>query len=134
MKLKDNCSLEEKLCKPISILKKSFDNTYKCESLLHISWPEYWSFSFSISLFNAYSGLISFRIDWFDLLAVQQTHKSLLQHCLKLWYNSEASSTRFFRVFTSRIKLQLPIVEALSLKYPFLIFLSHFLHTLHCVS
>ena len=51
------------------------------ESVLHIRWPKYWSFSFSISPSNVYSGLISFRIDWLDLLAVQGTLKSLLQHC-----------------------------------------------------
>ena len=50
------------------------------ESVLHIRWPKYWSFSFSISPPNEYSGSISFRIDWFDLLAVQGTLKSLLQH------------------------------------------------------
>ena len=50
------------------------------ESVLQIRWPKYWSFSFSISPSNEYSGLISFRIDWFDLLAVQGTLKSLLQH------------------------------------------------------
>ena len=50
------------------------------ESVLHIKWPKYWSFSFSISPTNEYSGLISFRIDWLDLLAVQGTLKSLLQH------------------------------------------------------
>ena len=50
------------------------------ESVLHIRWPKYWSFSFSISPSNDYSGLISFRIDWMDLLAVQGTLKSLLQH------------------------------------------------------
>ena len=50
------------------------------ESVLHIRWPKYWSFSFSISPFNEYSGLISFRMDWLDLLAVQGTLKSLLQH------------------------------------------------------
>ena len=50
------------------------------ESDLHIRWPKYWSFSFSISPSNEYSGLISFRMDWLDLLAVQGTHKSLLQH------------------------------------------------------
>ena len=50
------------------------------ESVLRIWWPKYWSFSFSISLSNEYSGLISFRIDWLDLLAVQVTLKSLLQH------------------------------------------------------
>ena len=50
------------------------------ESFLHIRWPKYWSFSFSISSSNEYSGLISFRIDWLNLLAVQGTFKSLLQH------------------------------------------------------
>ena len=50
------------------------------ESALCIRWPKYWSFSFTIGPFNEYSGLISFRIDWFDLLAVQGTRKSLLQH------------------------------------------------------
>ena len=50
------------------------------ESALHIRWPKYWSFSFSISLSSEYSGLISFRMDWLDLLAVQGTLKSLLQH------------------------------------------------------
>ena len=50
------------------------------ESVLHTRWPKYWSFSFSISHFNEYSGLISFWIDWFDLPAVQGTSKSLLQH------------------------------------------------------
>ena len=56
------------------------------ESVLHIRWPKYWSFSFSISLSNEYSGLISFSMDWLDLLAVQWTLKSLLQH-----HSSEAS-------------------------------------------
>ena len=56
------------------------------ESALHIMWPKYWSFSFSVSLSNEYSGLIFFRIDWFDLPAVQETLKSLLQH-----HNSETS-------------------------------------------
>ena len=53
---------------------------FSSESVLHIRWPKYWSFSFSISPSSEYSGLISFRIDWFDLLAVQGTLKSLLQH------------------------------------------------------
>ena len=53
---------------------------FSSDSVLHIRWPKYWSFSFSISLFNEYSGLISFRIDRLDLLAVQWTLKSLLQH------------------------------------------------------
>ena len=59
---------------------------FSTESVLHIMWPKYWSFSFNISPSNEYSGLISFRIDWFDLLTVQGTLKSLLQH-----YNSKAS-------------------------------------------
>ena len=50
------------------------------ESTLHMRWPKYWSFSFSISLSNEHPGLISFRMDWLDLLAVQGTPKSLLQH------------------------------------------------------
>ena len=53
---------------------------FSSESVLCIRWPKYWSFSFSISLSNEYSGLISFRMDWLDLLAVQGTLKSLLQH------------------------------------------------------
>ena len=53
---------------------------FSSESVLHISWPKYWSFSFSISPSNEYSGLISFRMDWLDLFAVQGTLKSLLQH------------------------------------------------------
>ena len=56
------------------------------ELVLHIRWPKYWSFSLSISPSNEYSGLISFRMDWFDLLAVQGTLKSLIQHhSLKAW-------------------------------------------------
>ena len=68
------------------------------ESVIRIRWPKYWSFSFTISPSNEYSGLISFRMDWFDLLTVQGTHKSLLQHHSSkasillrsafLWYNS----------------------------------------------
>ena len=59
------------------------------ESVLHIRWPKYWSFSFSISPSNEYSGLISFRMDWLDLLAVQGTFKSFLQH-----HSSKASILR----------------------------------------
>ena len=61
---------------------------FSSESALHIRWPKYWSFSFSINLSNEYSGLISFRIDWFDLLAIQGTLKSLLQH-----HSSKASKS-----------------------------------------
>ena len=70
------------LCHPLLLLPSIFPNirVFSNESALCIRWPKYWSFSFSISPSNEYSGLISFRIDWFDLLAVQGTLKSLLQH------------------------------------------------------
>ena len=70
------------LCRSILFLPSIFPSirVFSNESVLHIRWPKYWSFSFSISLSNEYSGLISFRIDWLDLLAVQGTFKSLLQH------------------------------------------------------
>ena len=70
------------LCCPLLFLPSIFPSIrdFSSELALHIQWPKYWSFSFSISPSNEYSGLISFRIDWFDLLAVQGTLKSLLQH------------------------------------------------------
>ena len=70
------------LCHPLFLLPSIFPSirVFSKESVLHIRWPKYWSFSFSISPSNEYSGLISFRMDWFDLLAVQGTLKSLLQH------------------------------------------------------
>ena len=70
------------LCSPLLLLPSVFPRTrvISNEPALHTKWPKYWNFSFSISPSNEYSGLISFRIDWFDLLAVQQTLKSLLQH------------------------------------------------------
>ena len=61
-------------------LNLSQHQVFSNESVLHIRWPKYWDFSFSISPFNEYSGLISFRMDWLDLLAVQGTLKILLQH------------------------------------------------------
>ena len=69
-------------CHPFSSCPQSFPASgfFSSESAIHIMWPKYWSFSFSISPFNEYSGLISFRIDWFDLLTVQGSLKSLLQH------------------------------------------------------
>ena len=69
--------------RPLLLLPLIFPSirVFSSESTLHLSWPEYWSFSFSISPFNEYSGLISFRMDWLDVLAVQGTLKSLLQHC-----------------------------------------------------
>ena len=70
------------LCRPLLLLPSVFPSirALSNELALHIRWTKYWSFSFSISPFNEYSGLISVRIDWFDLLAVPGTLKSLLQH------------------------------------------------------
>ena len=74
------------LCRPLLFLPSIFPSTrvFSNESVLRNRWPKYWSFSFSISPSNEYSGLISFRIDWLDLLVVQGTHRSLLQdHSLR---------------------------------------------------
>ena len=70
------------LCPPLFLLLSIFPSirVVSNESVLHIRWPKYWSFSFSISPSNEYSGLISSRMDWLDLLAVQGTLKSLFQH------------------------------------------------------
>ena len=69
------------LCHPLLLLPSIFPSirVFSYESVLHIRWPKDWSFSFSISPYNEYSGLISFRMDWLDLLAVQGTLKGLLQ-------------------------------------------------------
>ena len=76
------------LCHPLLILSLVFPSirVFSNESVLHIRWQKYWSLSFSISPSNEHSGLVSFRIDWFDLFAVQGTLKSLLQQ-----YSSKAS-------------------------------------------
>ena len=70
------------LCRLLLLLPSIFPSirVFSNESALHIRWPKYWSFSFNISPSNEHSGLISFRMDWLDLLAVQGTLKSLLQH------------------------------------------------------
>ena len=68
------------LCRPLLLLPSIFPSIRVSESALHIRWPKYWSFSFSISPSNEYSGFISFRMDWFGFLAVQGILKSLLQH------------------------------------------------------
>ena len=70
------------LCRPLLLLPSIFPSirVFSSESVLLLRWPNYWSFSYSISPSNEYSGLISFRTDWLDLLAVQGTLKSLLQH------------------------------------------------------
>ena len=76
------------LCRPLLLLPSIFPSirVFSDESVLHIRWPKYWSFSFNISPSNEHPGLISIRMDWLDLLAVQGTLKSLLQH-----HSSEAS-------------------------------------------
>ena len=71
---------------PLLLLPSVFPRVFSSESVLCIRWLKFWSFNFSISLSNEYSGLISFRMDWFDILAVQGTLKSLLKH-----YSSKAS-------------------------------------------
>ena len=83
------------LCHPFLILLSIFTSirVFSSESVLHIRWPKYWSFSFIISPSNKYSGLIFFRMDWLDLLAVQGTFKSLLQH------HSSKASIRWHSAF-----------------------------------
>ena len=80
------------LCHPLLLLPSIFPSirVISTESVLCIRWPKYWSFSFSNSPFNEYSGLVSFKVYWFDLLAVQGTLKSLLQH-----HSSKGSVLRF---------------------------------------
>ena len=95
------------LCCPL-LLPSSFPNirVFPNESALCIRWPKYWSFSFSISPSNKYSGLISFRMDWLDLLAVQGTLKSLLQH-----HSSKASTLRRSALFIVQLS-NLSITES----------------------
>ena len=88
------------LCRHLLLLPSILPSirVFSNESVLHIRWEKYWSFSFSISPSNEYSGLISFRIDWLDLLAVQGTLKSLLQH-----HSSKASILRRSTFFTVQL-------------------------------
>jgi len=91
------------LCHPLLLLPSVFPSIkdFSNESIIHIKWPKYWSFSFSISPSNEYSEWMSFRMDWFDLLAVPGTLKSLLQH-----HNSKASllwHSAFFMVQLSHL-------------------------------
>ena len=103
------------LCRPLLLLPpippsiRVFSN----ESTLHVRWPKYWSFSFSISPSNEYSGPISFRMDWLDLLAVQGTLKSLLQH-----HSSKASIFRCSAFFT--VQLSHPYIWPLEKPQPWL--------------
>ena len=88
------------LCHPLILLRSIFPSirVFSNESILHIRWPKYWSFSFNISPSNEYSGLISFRMDWLDLLAVQGTLQSLLQH-----HSSKASTLQRSAFFTVQL-------------------------------
>ena len=88
------------LSRPLLLLPSIFPSirVFSNESVLHFRWPKYWSFSFSISPSNEYSGLISFRMDWFDLLAVQGILKSLLQH-----HSSKASILWHSAFFTVQL-------------------------------
>jgi len=85
------------ICRPLVLLPPipPSNRVFSNESTLHMRWPKYWSFSFSISPSNQYPGLISFRTDWLDLLAVQGTLKSLLQH-----HSSKASILQCSAFFT----------------------------------
>ena len=88
------------LCRPLLLLPSIFPSirVFSNESALCIRWPKYWSFSFNISPSNEYSGLISFRVDWLDLLAVQGTLKSLFQH-----HSSKASILQCSAFFTVQL-------------------------------
>ena len=102
------------LCRPLLLQPSILPSirVFSNESVLCIRWPKYWSFSFSISASNEYSGLISFAIDWFDLLAVQGTLKSLLQH-----HSSKASilpCSAFFMVQLSHPYMLLLLLSHIS--------------------
>ena len=91
------------LCHPLLLLPPIFPSirVFSNESVLHTRWPKYWHFSFSISPSNEYSGLISFTIDWLDLLAIQGTLKSLLQH-----HSSKASILQHSAFFIVQLSHQ----------------------------
>ena len=86
------------LCCPLLLLPPTPPRVFSNESTLHMRWSKYWSFSFSISPSNEYSGLISFRMDWLDLLGVQGTLKSLLQN-----HSSKASILQRSAFFTVQL-------------------------------
>ena len=96
------------LCRPLLRLPSIFPSTrvFSSESALHIRWPKYWSFSFNISPTNEYSGLISCRMDWLDLLAVQGTLKSLFQH-----HSSKASILRHSAFFIVQLSHHTLLLE-----------------------
>ena len=114
------------LCCPLLLLPSIFPSirVFSNELVLHIRWPKYWSFSFSISSSNQYSGLISFSLDWLDLLAVQGTLKSLLQH-----HGSKASILQHSAFFI--VQLSHPYVVSINIASIILIeYISLFLWSL----
>ena len=96
------------LCHPLFLLPSIFPSTrvFSNESVFCIRWPKYWSFSFSISPSNEHSGLISFRMDWFDLFVVQGTLKSLLQH-----HSSKASILQHSAFFIVQLSHPYTLLE-----------------------
>ena len=132
------------LCCPLILLPSVFPNirVFSNELALHIRWPKYWSFSFSISPSNEYSGLISFRIDWLVLFAVQGTLKSLLKHhsskvsilCRQLLFSISPFSFLFPLYFILKNVEISSIVVVFSIyvyseiihKYTFIFYSSHF--------
>ena len=99
------------LCRPFLLLSSIFPSirNFSNESVLHIRWPKYWNFSFSTSSSYEHSGLISFRMDWFDLLAVQGTLKSIVQH-----HSSKASILRHSALFI--VQLSHPYMSTVCIK------------------
>ena len=123
------------LLPPSLALNLSSIRVFSNESALHIRWPKYWSFSFSISPSNEYSGLISFRIDWFDLLAVQGTIKSLLKH-----HSSKASVLQCSAFFMVQLWHPYKLLEKHNFWFRFLgfkifFFVMHFgtLYIIQCI-
>ena len=122
------------LCCPLLLLPSIFPSirVFSSESVLCIRWPEYWSFSFGISLSKEYSGLISFRMDWLDLLAVQGTLKSLLQHHSSkasiLWHSAffvvqlshPYMTTGKFLIFIIRLQLEAFYILSVFLAFIFI--------------
>ena len=98
--LLNHMSISSSVVNPLLLLPSIFPSirVFSNVSVLHIRWSKYWSFSFSISPSNEYSGLVSFRMDWLDLLAVQETLKSLLQH-----HSSKATILRHLAFFIAHL-------------------------------
>ena len=103
------------LCRPLLLPPSILPSirVFSNESALRIRWPKYWSFSFTVNSSNDYSGLISFRMDWFDLLAVQGTLKSLLQHHSSK--TSMGNQSRFLFIFAASVASLCIFLDSISL-------------------